>query len=66
VHRVVKKVFSKIITFTAKTPAPLEPRELLVFLHQLKQNEVPLKYSVEGKNYLYVSFVMTAECLFIL
>ncbi|GES80155.1 hypothetical protein RCL_jg23105.t1 [Rhizophagus clarus] len=55
-REIVKKVFSKIITISAKTPTPLEPRELLVFLHQLKQNEVPLKHSVEA---IHVCFKLT-------
>ncbi|RIA86530.1 Symplekin tight junction protein C terminal-domain-containing protein [Glomus cerebriforme] len=55
-REIVKKVFSKIITVSAKTPTPLEPRELLVFLHQLKQNEVSLKHSVEA---IHVCFKLT-------
>ena len=57
-REIVKKVFLKILTVSAKTPTPLEPRELLVFLHQIKQNEVPLKHSVEGNIYLYINTVL--------
>ncbi|CAI2163071.1 11321_t:CDS:10 [Funneliformis geosporum] len=47
-REIVKKVFMKILTVSAKTPTPLKPMDLLVFLHQLKPNEVPLKHSVEA------------------
>lgn len=46
-RKIVKKVFSRIVSSGASTSAPMTPPELLLALHELEES-VPLPKAVEG------------------
>ncbi|KAJ8651678.1 hypothetical protein O0I10_012746 [Lichtheimia ornata] len=48
-RKVVKKVFSRIVTSSATSPAAMNPTELLLALHEMEEN-VPLPKAVEAIN----------------
>lgn len=61
-RKVVKKVFSRIVSSSATIAAPMTPAELLLALHEMEEN-VPLPKAVEGRLGLGQPFLRAKEGL---